>query len=548
MLSKLLVKNFALIDDLEIEFKNGLTALTGETGSGKSILLESLSLLFGKRSDAEYIRHGKSKAEVTGQFLLNQVQQKALELPEEITLHREIDGSGRHTIRLNGEIITLARLKSITSLIGLIHGQNDTYMLFDKASYVTFIDQMDLNKATDLLQKYLIKRSKYQEAKAHLESLKSKKQESLERIDYLTFQVKELEGLNLLQNEKEELEEKIEKLKNFDLIQSALKQANEALNSQTFQMDDLYLAYKQIAKIAEYDKSYEMLSKNLEDSYYTLEDSIKTSSILLKNLDFDDEAFNMYQQRVFELNKIEVKYGKTVNDLIEYLAKIKEELALSSDYEGYLKEVKQKCDKLYDEAYQDATKLHELRLKLAKHLEDDLTKNLRELDLEKAEFKIEFDEIKHGMTLDETGVDAVEFMISLNEGEPKKPLSKVASGGEKARFMFSLKSLFAKNSGLSMLVFDEIDIGISGKTAAKVASKMKEISTELQTLVITHLPQVAAKADYHYSIYKTKVDDRMQTFIELLSQDDRVLSIAGMLSDDSISPYAIEQAKALLSK
>src|SRR5690606_13057710 len=221
---------------------------------------------------------------------------------------------------------------------------------------------------------------------------------------------------------------------------------------------DLYLAYKQIAKIAEYDKSYEMLSKNLEDSYYTLEDSIKTSSILLKNLDFDDEAFNMYQQRVFELNKIEVKYGKTVNDLIEYLAKIKEELALSSDYEGYLKEVKQKCDKLYDEAYQDATKLHELRLKLAKHLEDDLTKNLRELDLEKAEFKIEFAEINHGMTLDETGVDAVEFMISLNEGEPKKPLSKVASGGEKARFMFSLKSLFAKNTGLSMLVFDEIDI------------------------------------------------------------------------------------------
>ena len=548
MLKRLLVKNFALIDDLEIEFQDGLTALTGETGSGKSILLESLSLLFGKRSDAEFIRHGKSKAEVTGVFKLKSAQQKLLELPEEITLHREIDNSGRHTIRLNGDIITLAKLKQISSNIGLIHGQNDTYMLFDKSSYVTFVDQIDMNKTTDLIQKYLIKRSRYLEEKTKLESLKSKKKESLERIDFLSFQVKELEGYKLIPNEKEELEEKIEKLKNFDTIQSSLKQANEALNSQNFQLDDLYLAFKQLSKIADFDKVYGNLATTLEDNYYTLEDSIKTLNQLLRNLDFDDEAFNMYQQRVFELNKIEVKYAKPINELVDYLSQIKEELALSSDYEGYLKEVSDRVDKYYMDAYQDALKLHDVRVKLAKHLEEELTTNLQELDLAKAVFKIEFEPIEVGVLLGDNGVDVVEFMISLNEGEPIKPLSKVASGGEKARFMFSLKSIFARNSGLSMLVFDEIDIGISGKTAAKVANKMKDLSKDLQTLVITHLPQVAAKADYHFNIYKEKVDDRMQTFIKLLSKDDRILSIASMLSDDSISPFAIEQAKSLLSK
>src|SRR5690606_5403403 len=238
------------------------------------------------------------------------------------------------------------------------------------------------------------------------------------------------------------------------------------------------------------------------------------------------EAFNMYQQRVFELNKIEVKYAKPINELVDYLSQIKEELALSSDYEGYLKEVSDRVDKYYMDAYQDALKLHDVRVKLAKHLEEELTTNLRELDLAKAVFKIEFEPIEVGVLLGENGVDVVEFMISLNEGEPIKPLSKVASGGEKARFMFSLKSIFARNSGLSMLVFDEIDIGISGKTAAKVANKMKDLSKDLQTLVITHLPQVAAKADYHFNIYKEKVDDRMQTFIKLLSKDDRILSIA----------------------
>ncbi len=548
MLKHLDVKNFALIDDLEIDFNEGLTALTGVTGSGKSILLESLSLLFGKRSDSEYIRFGKSKATVKGVFLLSKLQMEKLTLPNEITLLREIDASGKHFVRLNDETITLSRLRAISSEIGLIHSQNDLYQLLDKNTYVPFIDQIQIEEVNQLLSSYLLKRSSYLEALKHYESLKSRKNESMEKIDYLTFQIKELEAFNLVKDEKTTLEDQIAKLKNFDVIKNALSFSNDVLTSEVFQIDLMYDAIKQLNRIKDLDPSYDEVHNVLENSYYNIEEAIRSIKHLLDTLDFDADLFNSYQERVYELSKIEIKYQKSNNELVDYLSLIKEELALVVDYEGYLSKAKTHTESLYTDAFKSALKLHDLRIKLAKKLELELTKSLQELDLEKAKFEIRFDEVKEGITLDESGISSVEFMISLNDGEPLKPLSKVASGGEKARFMFALKSFFAKNSGLSMLVFDEIDIGISGKTASKVASKMHDISREIQTLVITHLPQVAAKADFHYAIYKQKVDERMQTFIKVLSFDDRVLSIASMLSDDEISSYAIEQAKALLKK
>jgi DNA repair protein RecN (Recombination protein N) len=546
MLSYLEVKNFALIDDLSIKFNNGLTALTGETGSGKSILLESLQLLFGKRSDAEYIRTGTTKAIVVGKFVLTKDQSKVLDLPEEITLSREIDQSGRHYVKLNDEVITLSRLKTITNKIGLIHGQNDTYQLLDKSSYVQCIDQLDLGEVTNLLQSYLLKRSSYQDAAKALDNLKSKKQETLERADFLKFQINELKSYRLVKGEKQDLEEKVQKLKNFDSIQQALKLSYETFNGQFFQTDLLYDAYKQMSKISQYDASFSNISKLLEESFYNLEEAKKSVETALEYLDFDSEAFNNYQERLYELSKIEMKYAKSNDDLVIYLDQMIDELAMSEDFDGYLKNAKEKLNILYNETYKLGESLSNYRKKVALKLEKSLTESLHELDLEKAQFKIQFEPLTPNMSLGEDGLDTVEFMISLNEGEPLKPLSKVASGGEKARFMFALKSLFALNSALSLLVFDEIDIGISGKTATKMANVMRRHSKSLQILVITHLAQVAAKADHHYSIYKSMVDKRMQTHIHMLTMDERILSIAGMLSDDEITPFAIEQAKMLL--
>lgn len=502
MLNYLEVKNFALIDDLNIEFKHGLTSLTGETGSGKSILLESLQLLFGKRSDAEYIRTGTTKATVLGRFSLTPNQARDLDLPNDITLSREIDQSGRHLVKLNDETITLARLRQITNKIGLIHGQNDTYQLLDKSTYVSFIDLLNQVEINKLLQHYLLKRSTYLDALKAFENLKNKKQETQERAEFLKFQINELKSYNLVLGEKKELEEKVQRLKNFDSIQQALKLSYDTFNGQFFQTDLLYDAYKQMSKISVYDNEFKEISKLLEESYYNLEEAKKSVESSLDSLDFDSDAYNNYQERLYELSKIETKYAKSNDDLVKYLEEMTDELLMSQDFDGYLKIAKSKLDTHYDEAYKLGEKLSSYRKKLALKLEKELTQSLHELDLEKAVFKIEFEALKPQMVLGEDGLDSVEFMISLNEGEPLKALAKVASGGEKARFMFALKSLYAINSDLSLLVFDEIDIGISGKTATKMANVMKRHAKTMQILVITHLPQVAAKADYHYAIYK----------------------------------------------
>lgn len=546
MLKHLEVKNFALIDDLSIDFPDGLTAITGETGSGKSILLESLQLLFGKRSDAEYIRTGTTKAVVSGRFILKNETSSLLSTPKDITIVREIDASGRHVVKLNDEVITLARLRQITNHIGLIHGQNDTYQLLDKNTYVSFIDQVDVLKTQELLQKYLLKRSSYLEGLEAFKNLENKKQETLERADFLKFQINELKSYNLVLGEKENLEEQVKRLKNYDSIMQSLKFTYETLNGQLFQTNLLFDAYKQMDKITNYDHTLSETTKLLEESYYNLEEANKQVEQALSSLDFDSNAFNQYQERLYELSKIETKYAKTNDELVVYLEKITDELVMSEDYDGYIKMAKEKLDKQYDEAYKLGEALSVHRKKIAIKLEKELTQALKLLDLDKAQFKIEFEPLKPKMTLGEDGLDSVEFMISFNEGEPLKPLAKVASGGEKARFMFSLKSLYAVNSNLSLLVFDEIDIGISGKTATKMANVMLKHTSDLQMIVITHLPQIAAKANHHYSIYKTFSDQRMETKINILDDDARILSIAGMLSDDEITPFAIEQAKQLL--
>lgn len=547
MLTRLNVKNFALIDDLDMTFETGLTALTGETGTGKTIILESLQLLFGKRSDAQMIRHGANKAEVTGSFHLNSSKAAMLDLPQAVTISRTIDQSGRHQLRINDQVTTLQRLKEVTQAIGSIHNQHETMMLDDKLSYLVFIDQVDARAVNERLNKYLMARSDHLAKKRHLESLKDKKTQSLEKKDFLTYQVQELESFNLVEGEKEQLEETIEKLRHYDTITQQLRLAYQGLSEEGFHLEALHESGKALEKIAFLDEAYQMLGTRLMDSYYDIEDARTQVAAWLESLDFDEAGFDAMQARSHELVKIEQKYGKSITALMAYLEAIKEELALMSDYDGYLETCQKDVDASYAKAVVAGQALTVLRKEMAKHLETQLLQELADLDLEKASFDIVFED-QQEVILSESGLDTVEFMISLNEGEPLKPLAKVASGGERARFMFALKSLYAKAQGLSMLILDEIDIGVSGKTAAKVAAKMQVLAKTMQLLVITHLPQVAARADHHYGIEKVKADGRMVTRIEHLTDDARIEKIALMLSDEKLSHHAIEQAKMLLGK
>ena len=549
MLKSLKVSHFALIDDLEIEFNEGLTALTGETGAGKTIILESLHLLFGKRSDQQMIRYGESKAVVVGTFVLPKDKQELLGLDEAITVRREIDSNSRHVMKINDEVVTLNRLKEVMSVLGNIHSQNDSMTLFDRGYYLTFIDQVDQKKVDELLNHYLIKRSKYLDQKKAFEQLKNKKEASVEKESFLAYQIKELEGYQLVPDEKTQLEDELNKLKNYDKIMNELQNAYQYLDGEVYQIDHIYDASVALDKIKHLDDSYQDMADRLSSSYYEIDDVKSRIYQNIEGLDFDQDKFNLMQERHYELIKIEQKYQKEINDLIDYYHEIKKELLMITDYDEYIKEARKELDEAFLDAFNTGLKLRELRQKLAKKLSKDMILELKDLDLEKATFDIVFDDIeKDEKSLLETGLDQVEFMISLNEGEPIKPLAKVASGGERARFMFALKSIYAKSNQLSMLVLDEIDIGISGKTAAKVALKMAELSKEMQLIVITHLPQVAAKADHHYGITKQKENNRMVTHITKLNLDQRIEMIGMMLSDEKLSHFAIEQAKMLLKK
>ncbi len=549
MLKELNVSSFALIDDLNMTFDNGLSAMTGETGAGKSIILESLQLLFGKRSDTSMIRHGEDKAVVSGTFLLNEKVAQTHDLPHEITIKREIDRNGRNQVRVNDQLTTLQSLREMTAMMGSIHSQNETMALYDRTSYLSFIDQVDQQKADKLLHHYLVLRSRFLDQKKAFEQLSKKRTESVEKSEFLAYQVKEIESYHLEIGEQEKLEEQINKLKNHDKIMKQLRDAYTNLDHEQFSLDSIYDASQSLLRIADLDETYHRMTEQLESAYYELDDVKSRLYETIESLDFDEDAFNQMQERSYELTKIEKKYQKSVDEIIAYYEDIKSELLMITDYDAYMKEAKDKVNKAFNDAYEAGLSLTNLREKLAKKLVKDVLLELKDLDLEKATFTILFDDkTKDDSQLYETGLDQVEFMISLNEGEPEKPLAKVASGGERARFMFALKSIYAKANELSMLVLDEIDIGISGRTAAKVAEKMAMLSKTMQLIVITHLPQVAARADYHLGIQKIKENNRMVTHINKLTPDERIEAIALMLSDEKISHFAIEQAKMLLNK
>lgn len=548
MLTNLKVSNFALIEDLDINFNKGLTVLTGETGTGKSIILEALHLIFAKRSDQEMIRHGYDKAVVSATFELDELKSKTLELDKTINITREIDSSGRHKITLNNKNITLSYLNKLTSEIGMIHSQEDTLIILDNNEYINFIDLMDKNKTTNLLSNYLIKRSEYLDEKKHLDSLIKKKDSDIEQRDFLIHQLNEIKSLNLQLNEKEELELKIEKLKNFDKISSSLKESKYNFE-EIINIGSLYETSKLLNSIKSFDDSYLDISDRLETSYYELIDIQSIINDKLTELDFDESEFDFLQERLFEISRIEDKYNKTSNELIDFSETLEEQISLIDNYDDYISSYEKKVNKLFKETYNLGVKLSDYRKELAKKFEKLIKFELKDLDLENTNFLVKFNTLTlEDNTLYDTGIDSLEFLISLNEGEPLRTLSKVASGGERARFLFAIKSIYAKQNNLDILILDEIDIGISGKTAAKVANKMEELSKDVQLIVISHLPQVAARANNQYAINKELIKNRMVTNIKLLNHTERVKMIALMLSDESLSEFAIEQAKMLLKK
>lgn len=558
MLKSLCVKNFAIIEDITIDFKPGMTVLTGQTGAGKSLLIDSISLILGSRADTDMIRYGSNEAYLSALFDYN--NNRIDELLEKYNikkcsfLHIErFINPKKSVIKINDSIVNLQILNSITLNLADLHSQTDTLRLFNKENYLSFIDVKDDQKYLNLLNDYIISRESYLNEYDVLSNILNKKNKSSENLEYLKASYNEIKLLNLRKDIDIELNEKINKMKNFDKIFNSLKDAYDKLENEYFNLDNIYNAYTNVHSIENYDKKYKDSADNLDTAYNLASEALQSIKSSLENLDYNPDLINMLTSELNEIENMCLKYHRDVDGLIKYQEELKIDIDMSLNYDEVIKEHENKLNELFNVTLNKALKLSEYRKEEAKIISKEIIKECNDLELPHTDFSIDFYDNKdldyHNKDIFSlNGIDDVEFMISLNLGEPKLPLYKVASGGEMSRIMLAFKSFFAKRSNLSLMVFDEIDTGVSGKVATEIAKKMKNITKYNQVLAITHLPQVASIADNQIFIYKEENNNRTITKVKELNNEDRIVEIAKMISGEKVSPFALEAAKEMLQK
>ena len=558
MILKLSVKNFVIIEDVEIDFKSGMSVITGETGAGKSLIIDTINLLLGERADTEMIRDGNDFASITGIFtndsnILDLLNKYNIKSDDILTIERIISKT-KNIIKINNTVITLQILKHFSKYLADIHIQNDTMKLFNPDTYIDFLDPKNDLKFDKLINDYTKLLYDYKDSlKTYNLVLKGQK-ETIEKLEFLEYTNKELDALNLEEGIDFKLEEEIKKLENFDKISSNLKEAYNNLESDNFSsLDNIYDSAKCLEKISSYDDKYADFNEKLLDIYYIGTEIKDLISKELNSLDYDEEELNIKVERLNEINKVKDKYKMNLSELIEYNKKISLEISMVNNYDEILEEKKNECISSFNKVVLAAKKIHDYRLKLASSMEKAIIKECIDLDLSNTSFNIELKENDISNPFNDSiflnnGIDVCDFLISFNKGESKRSLHKVASGGEASRIMLAFKSFFAEKSEVSLMIFDEIDSGVSGITAKKISDKMYEISKKLQVICITHLPQVAARGDNHIFIYKEENNNRTFTKVKELNKDERIEEIATMLSGDRLSVYALEHAKELLNE
>lgn len=559
MLSYISVKNFAIIENIEVDFSKGMTAVTGETGAGKSLLIDAIGLLLGDRATSNVVRTGSSKAEVEGIFISNNPKIRSLlqsfdceQQDNELIIKRQINTSNSNIIKINNTVVTLSQLKEVTSLLADIHTQHDTHRLINPQTYLDVIDGFSMEETTVLISEYQTALSAYKGALKELKRLQNSNNDMLDKLDLMKYQEKELLAYHLDALEESELIEKISKMQNFDKIYQNLNEAKQAIEV-TGALDNIYHAIKMIGNVESYDDKLGIIKKRMEEAYYELDDAFEELKSEVNDLDFDPKQLDVYQDRMNSLESLKRKYRKDISELIDYLAQISKDLSNIDNFDEIIVDQTNIVKEQFSIVKKAAEKLTELRVKTSRFIENELIKNLEALELKKTTFQIEFihsfdNNYLNSAQFLEHGVDEVDFLITTNVGEPLKPLSKTASGGEMSRIMLGLKTLLVQSLHLSLIIFDEIDSGVSGYIASQVAKKMKDISKTTQVICITHIPQVAAVSDHHLYISKSVESDRTKAHIKILEGNDKIMEIAQMISGENVTEAAISSAKELLKK
>lgn len=550
MLVTLNVKNFAIIDNIQIDFNKGFTVLTGETGAGKSLIIDAISLLFGERASNDLIRYGESKATIEGVF--SNYDEKIIELLKEFDIEydeneflivkRELYATGKSICKINNQTITLAQLKRVSEYIGDIHSQLETFGLINPKNYLSFLKSNEIDSE---ISEYEVLLKDYHKLNNELTNLLDKMNENMQKQDFLEYQAKELERAGLDCNEEENLQNELKVLSNSENMKELITSLREIYNDGDV-VDKIYESLDIVKKLESYDSRFANLKQVIESAYYDL-DAVATDKLLsVGNYDFDERRFEAINERLGMYSDLKRKYKKTTQELIEYLDSIKKDLNNIENFDVIKADLEKEVNEAYEKTLAKANVIRKLRMEKAHEIENEIKVHLQDLQLLNAKFEIEFNNIDDNVTFFKDGIDEIDFMVSFNKGEPLKALSKTASGGELSRFMLALKTVLGDELPMQTKIFDEIDSGVSGAIAYSIGKKLYAISKKSQVLCITHLPQVAALADNHLRISKVVEEGRTYTKINILNGENRIYEIASMISNGKPTDASLNYAKELL--
>ncbi|EMV4822333.1 DNA repair protein RecN [Listeria monocytogenes] len=555
MLQEMTIKNFAIIESLSLTFQEGMTVLTGETGAGKSIIIDALGLLVGGRGSADFIRHGEERLELQGLFALaednlacrNALIENGIDASDDmVVLERSLFRSGKNSCRINGKLVTTVLLRQIGSKLIDIHSQHEHQELMNEEFHLSLLDRFASDKIKPALTKYQTNFKEYQTIEKEWQNWTKNERELAQRLDMLRFQQQEIENADLQAGEEDRLLEQKNILANFEKLNENLQGAYAAIQGEPGGLEFVGEAMRQMETAASIHTDYKAVSEAISSSYYMLEDSMSQIRQSLDQLEFQPEELNQIESRLNDLNQLKRKYGKTIEDIIQYEQEISSEMEKLTDSESHVGHLETKLATLKTELTKQAATLTDIRKKAAVTLEKQIKQELNQLYMEKAIFSVRFEANK--MELTELGQDSVVFYMSTNPGEPLKPLAKIASGGELSRIMLALKTIFSRHQGITSIIFDEVDTGVSGRVGQAIAEKIYAVSVGSQVLCISHLPQVAAMANHHYYITKKVQNKRTTTSVTVLKGVEKVEEISRMIAGIEVTELTKQHAKEMIEQ
>ncbi|MYZ64078.1 DNA repair protein RecN [Lactobacillus salivarius] len=551
MLQELSIKDFAIIDEIQISFQPKMTVLTGETGAGKSIIIDALGLLAGGRGSTEFIRKGEKKAVIQGLFTLpreantyNILEEYGIDSEDgQIILQRDLYRGGRNICRINGMMVNLVTLRKVGETLIDIHGQNEHQELMKPENHIDLLDEYD-KKTSQLRNQYQVVYQNYRKLKLSMEKKEADEKAWVQRLDMLNFQVKEIEEAGLKINEEDELVEEKNKLDNFQAIHDALELSYQILSGEKIDVvGNLGNAMNELSDVSDLSENLQEINTKISDAFYSLEDAARDISDELDSMEWNGERLNEIEERLELIHQLKRKYGDTIEDILHYHSRIEKELREMENAEQNSEKQERQLSEALEKVKELAIKLSKQRKKSAKKLEKMIHEQLSALYMDKAVFEVK---CLNNSKLYSKGIDKVEFYIQTNPGEEMGPLAKIASGGELSRIMLALKTIFSQKMGVTSIIFDEVDTGVSGRVAQAIAEKISQISNNSQVLCITHLPQVAAIADNHYYISKSVNDGRTETSLKELDEKQKIREIARMLSGSEITELTLKHAEELI--